>query len=82
MNRKKRRIIVKAAELVASHEEFHSCLALSKVEFNKPGYVSPLRKEYAKFYGRDTRYKWPFKGIGPMTREVRVLLLLTFAEMG
>jgi hypothetical protein len=84
----KRKILYRAAEIIATGDEFYSCWAIDKAQKASPyGDWTELAKEYTNFYCED--HVWP-NGWSVQhevsdlveAQRLRVLMLLMFAEAG
>lgn len=80
--KEKREIIYKAAELIATGEQVFSCCAIDEVQgADQYGPFTQLAHEYASFYGPSPG-DWTISLSDYPARDLRILLLLNFAEAG
>lgn len=78
-----KKIILKAANLIANGKEDFSCMALDSASTSyrlTEEKTNELFDLYATFYGKDLNNAW-FHFEDLKARDKRVLLLLTFAEL-
>jgi len=86
LTKKEKEAVIKAAALVETRAYIYSCMAVQESGGRR------LRKKYAEFYNQSSDDYWPiynkpnriskqFSYIDSIT-DTRVLLLLTFAEVG
>jgi hypothetical protein len=84
LTKKEREQVLAAAEIIENYQAVHSCVALSIAESGRAGLwdQSELVSKYAEFYEQYAS-DW-FGSWGHVIydlKEVRVLMLLTFAEV-
>lgn len=81
LTKAERAAVIRAARMIDMGRERSSCFALDAAA---ELFFSDIRMKYADFYLQDPSSYWPGLGpdVTPETQMHRVMLLLTFAEMG
>ncbi len=94
LTKKEKEMVLKAAEIVDSQEQEFSCIAIVAAGLNQSNnlhtilLVGSLLKKYEKFYNNGISTRFVSKVIaaakeaGISKRDLRVMMLLTFAEVG
>lgn len=94
-NKQKRKVLLRAAEMIDLTLEYYSCNAIDRaveeIFPDTPFHFSPskLRLEYGEFYGISIINSWDFTPVLQKTKQYvpisvaeRVMALLFFAEVG
>jgi hypothetical protein len=77
--------ILRAANLLATGKQFHACNALAFADGTRHFALlseNNLVEKFTEFYDKDCGYSWYHYDFSKIAIDMRIVLLLTFAEVG